>query len=368
MKIWWKKHPFLSGFALFSLLCLCLFAVFPHFPAFSEWFSRNIASAVRLSLGALSSLVPFSLFEFLIVLFAGYLLFLFGYTLAFFFRKKEMRKAKRLTALFLVVPITLFSVLDIFILSFASSYYRVSTASHLDLATEEVAEDEIFFALECLIDEVNLSAQSLPTNEKGESLSPSLKKIKKEVNLACTQFGEKHSFYQKTGFPAKSFLSSPLMTYTHISGIFGFFTGEANVNTNYPHFIVTASLAHESCHARGIAPENECNFLAAVILMESNNAYLRYCGASFLLDDFLSLCQKIDKERCKRLAETVSPVYFRDMAFYSDFFEPYRESTAAKVADSTNSAYLKSMGQEEGTLSYSRIIRLSAAYFQQNKG
>ncbi len=368
MKIWWKKHPFLLGFALFSLLCLCLFAVFPHFPAFAEWFSRSIASAVRLILGAISSLVPFSLFEILIVLFVFYLLFLFGYTLAFLFCKKEKRRKKRLTALLLAVPITLFSVLDIFVLSFAPSYYRVSTASHLDLATEGITEDDVFFALECLIDEVNLSAQSLPTNEKGESLAPSLKEIKKEVNRACTQFGAKHSFYQKTGFAAKSFLSSPLMTYTHISGIFGFFTGEANVNTNYPHFIVTASLAHESCHARGIAPENECNFLATVILMESDNAYLRYCGASFLLDDFLSLCGKIDEERCNSLAETLSPVYFRDMAFYSDFFEPYRESTAAKVADSTNSAYLKSMGQKEGTLSYSRIIRLSTAYFQKNKG
>ena len=53
------------------------------------------------------------------------------------------------------------------------------------------------------------------------------------------------------------------------------------------------------------------------------------------------------------------------MNAYSEFFAPYRDSTAAKVADAANSTYLKSMGQKEGTVSYSRIIRLTAAYFRE---
>ena len=97
--------------------------------------------------------------------------------------------------------------------------------------------------------------------------------------------------------------------------------------------------------------------------MESDDAYLKYCGAAFLADDLISLCKKLDSERTNSLVAETDPVLMADFAAYSRFFEPYRNSTASKVADKTNSAYLKAMGQKEGTVSYSRIHRLTGAYF-----
>jgi hypothetical protein len=238
----------------------------------------------------------------------------------------------------------------------------------MGLDTENVEETDVFYALESLSRVVNEVSPELKKNEAGESLpSGTAREIRKGVVAAANAFGDENGFYQSRGFAAKSFLCSPLMTYTHLSGVYGFFTGEANVNTNYPHFIVTATTAHETCHARGIAPENECNFLAAVILMESEDSYLRYCGASFILDDLISVCNKLDRERTTEILRNTDPVLLRDYAAYDRFFDRYRDSAASQVADTANSTYLKAMGQKEGTVSYSRIIRLTAAYFSKQK-
>ncbi len=348
---------------LFLPIPLLLLPLFYLFPAFAESFSTTVGAFFRLLLGGFSSLLPFSLFEVLVVLFAVFVVTLL-ILLPVFFLSKNKKGMKKVGKCFLSALLVLVIVLDLFCLTFAASYRRESLAEHLSLDTDKVNGESVFVALSALRDTVNESAPSLSKNKKGESIAPDFDLVKEEVRAACDTFGEKHDFFQKKGYKVKSFLSSPLMTYTHISGIFGFFTGEACVNTNYPHFIVTACAAHESCHARGIAPENECNFLAAVVLMESEDPYLRYCGASFLLDDLISAARKLDKDRANAILSPLDDVFWRDMAAYSAFFEPYRDSAASKVADAGNNAYLKSLGQKEGVISYSRVVRLTCAWFE----
>lgn len=365
MKQFCRNHPFWAVFLLVFLLCGGLFAGFLLSAPFAESYSVTVGSAVRIFLGALTSPFPFSLFEILCGLGVLYLLFLLGLgiaRLAAHFRKKPFFS---LRPFLLAVPAVLLTVFDLFTLGFAASYYRMPVADTMELPMDEVDEDAVFGAFQALCDVVNETSPSLQKNEKGESVGPALSEVKSRVTAAGDAFGEKNSFFQKTGFDAKTFLISPLMTYTHISGVYGFFTGEANVNSNYPHFIVTASLAHESCHARGIGPENECNFLAVALLLESDDAYLKYCGAAYVLDDFLDICAEIDKERTREIIRGLDPVLSRDLAAYARFFEPYRESVAAEVADSANNAYLNAMGQTDGTRSYSRIIRLISSYFLQ---
>lgn len=356
-------------FFSFSLACALLLFSFSLFPAWAEWFATHPAALVRRILGGISSLFPFSLFEILIGLFFLYLVFLLCLLCLSWVRRIQKRTLpRRVGALCLAVPVVLCTVADLFVLSFASSYHRNSVAQAMELDVKNVSREEVFFALEKIVRTINEAAPSLPLNENGESLAPEFSQVKEAVVSAADGFGEKHAFYQSFGYPSKEFLVSPWMTYTHIAGVFGFFTGEANVNTNYPHFVVTASMAHEICHARGIGPENECNFLAAVLLMESEDPYLRYCGAASLADDMISACRKIDRDRANTILKSLDPVYWKDQSAYSRFFDPYRDSTASKVANAANDAYLKAQGQE-GVISYSRVQSLTAAYFQaQQKG
>ncbi len=318
-------------------------------------------------MGAITWIFPFSLFEISVVLFSLFLVFLLFFSLFALWRSAVKKKScPLLRRLALSALAVLLAVANLFCLGFGPCYFRPSVAETMELDLE-TDEEKVFSAFSALSRIINEAAPSLEKNAEGESVMPhSLSQIKKEVNKACNAFGQNNSFYQKRGFSAKSFLSSPLMTYTHISGVYGFFTGEANINTNYPHFIITATLAHEACHARGIAPENECNALASLILMEASSPYLRYCGALFLFDDFYAVCKKIDKERANKIWRETDPVMAKDFAAYSRFFEPYRGSAASKVATSANSAYLQSMGQTAGVRSYSMVIELGCALLEKH--
>ncbi|MBR4288256.1 MAG: DUF3810 domain-containing protein [Clostridia bacterium] len=366
MKLFIKKHPFWTAFLFVFLLCALLLLLFGLSRPFADGYSTSVGAYFRLLLGGITSIFPFSLFEILCVTGVLYLLFCIGLLIYFIVCRIRKKACRSIVPFLLAIPVVLFSVFDLFSLSFAASYFRTAVADEMHLPMEEVDQEAVFYALETLCQVVNETSPHLEKNEKGESLSPKLSQVKENVTAACNRFGDRNPFYQNKGFDAKNFLSSKLMTYTHISGIYGFFTGEANINTNYPHFIVTASLAHESCHARGIGPENECNFLASIILLESNDHYLRYCGAAYILDDFLDICAEIDKDRAKEVTKDLDPVLARDFAAYAFFFKPYRDSAASKVANTANNAYLNAMGQEDGTLSYSRIIRLVSAYFQKD--
>ncbi len=364
MKSWIRNHLPLFFFLLFSFLCGLAGLFCRLYSPFAEWFARNPASFFRLLLATLSAPFPFSLFEVSIAVAVGWGLFvlvrLVIWVVGAIQRKSFPFPKKSLLALFLAA----LTVTDLFFVTLHPCYFRTSTAQHMGLEGQ-IGEEDVFIALENLCRIIEEAEPSVPKNEAGESLSPySLSETNERVRRAADRFAQKNSFFQKKGSKAKAFLSSPLLTYTHISGIYGFFTGEANVNTNYPHFVVTATLAHEMCHARGIAPENECNFLAAVILMESGDDYLAFCGATSLMTEFSAFCKKVDKSRTGSLLNRI-PIVVRDQKAYSRFFKPYRGSVAAKVADQTNSSYLQSMGQAEGTRSYSRIIRLTSAYFQQ---
>ena len=361
MKCFFKRR-FWAISGILTLVSLVLFLLFRISVSFSDWFSVYPASFFRWITAFFSSFVPFSVFEATIGAYVIFLVILIGEGICLLIGKKKKRSGfLRRLSVAVLIPIL---VTDLFVFTFAASYSRRGVADLMALDTEHTEQEEVFSALESLSSILNETVPLLAVNENGESLAAyDFAELSKRVNGAADAFAERNGFFQRDGFSAKRFLTSRVMTYTHLSGVYGFFTGEACVNTNYPHFIVAASTAHELAHARGIAPENECNFLATVMLIESEDAYLRYCGAFYLFDEISAVCRRLDRERTDRILSETDATVQRDAAAFSRFFEPYRDSAAAKLADGANDMYLKSMGQSDGTVSYSRVVSLLAAYF-----
>ena len=360
-----RRHVFLRLVIAFTGAALALILLFRLRGDLAEIFALSLGAVFRRGLALLTGWFPFSLFEIIVGAFVLYSLFALVLALVLLIRKIRKKSVpKKLLRAVLAVPVTLGIVLQLFAATLAPCYFRFSTARNMGLDTVSVESEDVFHALNMVMAVINETAPQLNKNEAGETAGRSLGEVKGAVNGAAQAFALKHDFFQSGGSEVKFFLSSPYMTYTHISGIYGFFTGEANVNVNYPHFIVTATAAHETCHARGIAPENECNFLAAVILMESDDPYLRYCGAVFVFDDLLSACRRIDKNRANAILSRTDGTVMLDYAAYDRFFEPYEKSVAADAATGVNDAYLKSLGQP-GVISYSQIVKLLAAYYRE---
>ncbi|MEG2118101.1 MAG: DUF3810 domain-containing protein, partial [Clostridia bacterium] len=167
-----------------------------------------------------------------------------------------------------------------------------------------------------------------------------------------------------TSRPKPIMLSEPML-YTHISGVYTFFTGEANINTNYPDFLIPYTMAHELSHQRGIAREDEANMVAFLVCLKSRNAYVKYSGLTNMLSYLTSALYKADKDQYNELMAKYYPDQIKkEMKAYSIFFEKYRESVANKVTDAVNNTFLQSQGQSQGTKSYGLVVDLTVAYYK----
>jgi len=158
-------------------------------------------------------------------------------------------------------------------------------------------------------------------------------------------------------------LSEP-MSYTHITGVYTFFTGEANININFPDFTIPFTAAHELAHQRGVAREEEANFIAFLICMESDDPYIRYSGALSLYEYVAAALASSDAKLWRDAYRTLPDKVRAEEAAYAAFFDRYRDNVAADISEATNNLYLQSQGNSAGTKSYGLVVDLAVAYYR----
>ena len=153
---------------------------------------------------------------------------------------------------------------------------------------------------------------------------------------------------------------------SHISGVYTYFTGEANINVNFPDYTLPFTAAHEMAHQRGIAREDEANFVAFLVCAASDDEYIRYSGYLNLYEYVSSALYSADKDAYAEVRAKLAPEARREMAAYSAFFDKYRENVAANVTETVNNTYLTMQGTP-GTKSYGMVVDLAVAYLRDAK-
>jgi hypothetical protein len=151
------------------------------------------------------------------------------------------------------------------------------------------------------------------------------------------------------------------MSYMHITGVYSFFTGEANVNVNFPDYTIPYTAAHELAHQRGIAREDEANFIAYLVCISSDDAYIRYSGYLNLYEYVASALYRADPDLYFDLRDQLPSAVRYELIAYSEFFDQFRDSTVGEISNAVNDLYLKGNGTE-GTQSYGLVVDLAVAY------
>lgn len=345
----------LSVFAI-SLLILLISKLFP---AFSDFFNRYISSAIRFVLSKITGILPFSLGE--TVFLCIPVIFVSIMTVYIKFYSKEDAKATRFL-------ITLFTCLALMfschIVSFGVAYNCSPLSERLGLDEKPVSTKELKFTAELLCQEVERYSKDVDYTEDGSSVMPyGYDELNDKLNDAYAKACEKYSFIPKLRSNVKVLAVSPVMTYTHISGIYTYYTGEANVNFNYPDYTAPYTMAHEMAHQRGVAPEDEANFVAFLVCMESNDSYIRYSAYLSMYEYLLSAYYEADAEGYSELLSDTDMSIKREMTAFNEFFGKYRDSVASDVSNAINDTYLKASGESAGSKSYGLVVDLACAYY-----
>lgn len=348
---------YISG--AFALVSAALTVAFRKSASFADLFNGTVSSFLRSSVAAVTNFVNFSLAE-------GLLLFSPVVVIAvavYFVRKYDKGFYIRLVSLLLSIVFFSFSS---FTFMFSAGYRGAPLAEKLGLERRAVTADELADTLLILKDKVNEYADRVKFDDDGFSVMPyDTDGLSAALRTAYNEVCGEYDFIGAARGRLKPIMLSEPMTYTHISGVYTFVTGEANLNINYPDYVVAYSGAHELAHQRGIAREDEANFVAYLVCAAAEDDYLRYSGYLSLYRYVASALSSADRELYAEISAGLDRRVIGEMRAYSAFFDKYRENTVADVSDKMNDTYLTMQGTA-GSRSYGMVVDLAVAYFAEN--
>lgn len=326
---------------------------------FADFVNDVLSRPVRPIMAWLTAWLPISLAEILIIIspfWIGFLIYL-----AYKKAKQGIKQTVRYISFLLCIICFIFIS---FVWTYSSGYYNTKLDTKLGFNKVNIGKTELYETSVWLSEKLNSLADDVSYGENNASYTDmSYDELSKDIYHAYSKVSSQYGIIHNFPSRIKPIMLSEPMTYTHISGVYTFMTGESNLNVNYPDFIVVSSLAHEFAHQRGIAREEEANFVSFLVCTSSDDPFIQYSG---YLDVFLTVSDHLfdaDPDLYFQVINSLDIRIRKDMKSYSEFFDKYRDSKASDVAGSVNDKFLQANGQENGTKSYGMVTDLCVAYY-----
>ncbi len=322
---------------------------------YSDFFYLRISEKLRFITGWISIPIGDLLYLFIILSLIYFVLF----------------RIKKSTNILLNLGSSAFIFIFLFYVLWGLNYKRVPVKDHLNVdGNFEIKELTDF--TETLIDKINKKHIFLfkndsvrPINEYSftESIEISknnIDKLKEKLKKPIIKSDYKNVSVKKSLF------SLPL-TYMGFSGYINPFTNEANINYKIPSTSLIFVINHEIAHQLGIASEKDANFISYLMLISSDNEYLKYCGLSYALRLCLNELSKLDYDKYQYLLQKVNKGIIKDFVEINKFWKNY-EGKIEKVSKKSYDLYLKQNNIQSGIKNYNESISLILKYkFQTNE-
>jgi len=327
--------------------------------ALMERLSERLIRPMHRSLASLTAYLPFSLAELIITLMVlGNLLYI-GRGLLLFLRKKGDRAtAYRM----LITPLT--SVLTIYALFCAMwgpFFYGDDFTVRAGLSETPVSVEELAAVTEYFADLANEYSEKVSRDENGVCSTDRESVIEASAHIFDST---EKLFPQLEGenVPVKGIVFSKIMSYLDFTGFFFPITGEANVNLDFPPSQFAATVAHEISHQRGVAREQEANFVAVLASLESGDADYCYSAALLAYTHLGNALHSADYNEWQRIYRTLNDHVLRDFAADRAYWQQF-ETPVQEVSNSFYEGFLHSYDQHLGLKSYGACVDLLVNYY-----
>lgn len=346
----------MAVFAL-SFVSLVIHVLFYVSSPFADFFNLHVSAVLRDLLARISSVFPFSLAEAVILLILPF----FAVALTYGVLLKDALKQTRFLCLLLSFILLLYSS---FVLTFAAGYRGSTLDQKMGIERSALGEEDLYETALWLIDELDRVTPEIARDADGATVMPfGFDEMAEEIRASYGSLQQKYRFIPDSSGKAKPIALSRAMSYTRILGVYTFFTGEANVNTNFNDFNTVFTAAHEMAHQRGFAREDEANMMAFLVCINSDVSYLRYTGYFEMLRYVLSALSSTGSMYYAEAFYRMPEIARDDQAVYAARFAPYRDSAVGNVSGAVNDTYLKLQGTE-GEKSYGLVVDLAVALYR----
>lgn len=396
-----ESRPRFRGRIVYLLITLAVSAalllVSRRTPAFGEWYARRVFPAFPLIFGRVSSIAPFSLFEFVLLGLAVSLPLAGLWKLLslnkLIGRRREGWEEERpggasgraLINLCCVVG----SLFLLYVLTCGVNYNRETFAAQTGLEVRESSVGELRQLYRLLVGQIGeltereASGGSWRAPDTGGAnggnagggtaavrLIPAMDRGALIKTAAATMKNLSGDYPGLIGYypQAKPVFFSNILSRCQLSGFYSCFTMEANYNRNMPAIDMPFTVCHELAHVSGFAREDEANFVGYLACSQSEDSYFRYSGLSYALRYTLSaLSADIDGEEYEKLTGYLPEWVWRDFDEDRLYWRSW-EGRTSDIYRAANDKFLKANNQKDGMQSYGRMLDLLLAYYRDNGG
>jgi hypothetical protein len=336
------RRKFIWLGVLFLLVFFVQF-VFPHYLNLGSAYNSYIFRPFQNLRNMVFGLLPFSLGDF--VYLAGILVALatiirWSYYL---FRYRAYRHD--LAHLSLNTVITLGIVYLLFFVGWGGNYYKPTLSKFWQLSPSEMPVKESIVAYDSLlISRLN----ALAPDYRGLNFS--------ELNHRARKYYQTltDSRTKLRGLKAKASIYGYFMQYLGVQGYYNPFTGEAQVNSALPQFMLPFVICHEMAHQTGIAAEDDANLLAYAICTIAPDSAFAYSGYFNLWLYAQSRLRELDSVKARSMIDQLNPISLSQLDTLRDIRRRYR-SHVSTYSMALYDQYLRLHNQKDGINSYDNV-------------
>ena len=319
-------------------------------------------SALREAVGRVCYRVDFSVME---ALCAALALFAVGYLLwsvAAVVRSRGRRGSRAYGAVLGAVCIGL-TVYGGFCFLWGVNYYVDGFQQRSGIYAQDVAPDELETVTRYFADRLAETADTVRRDETGLFAVPRAEIFTRSIH-AYDGVTEQFPFLLFDDQPPKAVRFSRIMSLLDFTGVYCPYTGESNVNVDSPACMLPATIAHELAHQRGIASEQECNFLA--VLASTTCGAPEYAYSGWLLGYVYlgNALYSADRDRWQAVYDALPDTVRADLTDNNAYWAQFRDSAVKKASNTVYDRFLKGYGEEQGIRSYGTVVDLLVAYYK----
>lgn len=170
---------------------------------------------------------------------------------------------------------------------------------------------------------------------------------------SCIQLAEQYPFLYKSKVKPVPVHPEGIFLRMGILGMYFPYTGQAQYEIKLGPIDRPFTIAHEWCHAAGVAPEHEADFLAYIICMSNENESVRYSAQMHLLYELLFYYKIRDKDTFENMISLFTPTMQKHIHDRKERYEEY-SGPISEMSDEMIDRYLKLQNQE-GIGDYHRL-------------
>lgn len=346
------------------LVNLALIAAFFFCSGRSDWMTllaERVSMPLERALGRAWAVVPFSGMELCYGLAA---LLAVVYLVASVVRVARAEyKREELYRRFLTLVNVLLSLYAAFCLLWGVNFYADDFCDKSGVYPQKVAAEELLAVTRLFAEQTALHADAVARDADGVYAVPR----EETMALAPTLYEglyEEFPFLRLAVDPApKPVCFSRVLSALDTTGVYCPFTGESSLNMDFPAATFPATVAHELAHRRGIASEQQCNFVGILAAIRSDDPACRYSGWLTGYIHLSNALYTVAPEAWEELRAALPDGADADLRAANVYWKQFQ----GKVSRASNKAYdamLRSYGDELGLQSYGAVVDLLVAYFK----